>query len=137
MIDVVAGVIVRGGRLLLTQRRPEQDFPFRWESPGGKVEDGETPEDALRRELWEEIGVRALIVRCLLWKGVIDREVRAPVHVSLITVTLADHVQPKPVEGQGLGWFTIEELRSLTLMPANALARDAVVQFMRAEYNAA
>lgn len=38
MIEVVSGVIIQKGRILLTQRREEQDFPFTWECPGGKVE---------------------------------------------------------------------------------------------------
>lgn len=58
---VVAGVIVRSGRVLIGQRRSTDRHPFKWEFPGGKIEDGESPADALRRELREELGIEAVI----------------------------------------------------------------------------
>lgn len=54
---VVAAVIERDRRLLIGQRRRNDTSPLKWEFPGGKVEAGETPEDALARELKEELGV--------------------------------------------------------------------------------
>lgn len=56
-IDVVAGLIVQNGRLLVCQRRETSLFPLKWEFPGGKVERGEPFEDALRRELKEELEI--------------------------------------------------------------------------------
>ena len=58
MIRVVAAVIERDGRVLIGRRKPEQSHPLQWEFPGGKVEPGETPEQALARELAEELAVR-------------------------------------------------------------------------------
>ena len=58
MIQVVAAIIEREGRILIGQRRPEQSHPLKWEFPGGKVEPGETPERALTRELEEELAIR-------------------------------------------------------------------------------
>src|SRR5258708_12576531 len=58
MITVVAAVIERSDRrLLIGQRRRDDTSPLKWEFPGGKVRDGETPEVALARELREELGV--------------------------------------------------------------------------------
>ena len=57
MRQVVAGIIERNGTVLIGRRKPEQSHPLKWEFPGGKVEAGETPESALRRELAEELGI--------------------------------------------------------------------------------
>ena len=58
MIQVVAAVIERDGRILIGQRQPSQSHPLKWEFPGGKVEPGESPERALARELQEELDIR-------------------------------------------------------------------------------
>lgn len=59
MVQVVAAILERDGRILIGQRMPEQSHPLKWEFPGGKVEPGETPEQALVRELDEELGIRS------------------------------------------------------------------------------
>ncbi|NMM83467.1 DNA mismatch repair protein MutT [Rhodococcus sp. SRB_17] len=58
---VVAGAIFRDGRLLLAQRVRPPELAGKWELPGGKVEEFESPQEALERELAEELGVE---VRC-------------------------------------------------------------------------
>lgn len=61
MKRVVAALIVRDGKLLVCQRTRHQTMPLKWEFPGGKIEEGEQPRDALRRELEEELGILATI----------------------------------------------------------------------------
>jgi len=58
---VAAGLIVRGGEILIGQRRPNQPMALKWEFPGGKIEAGESPQQALARELNEELGITATI----------------------------------------------------------------------------
>jgi len=58
---VVAALIEKDGKLLVCQRTRHQTMPLKWEFPGGKIEEGEQPRDALRRELDEELGIEAHI----------------------------------------------------------------------------
>jgi 8-oxo-dGTP diphosphatase len=58
---VVAALILRGSTVLICQRRGDQPMAHKWEFPGGKIEAGETPEEALVRELTEELNIQAEI----------------------------------------------------------------------------
>lgn len=61
MTTVTAAVIEREGRILICRRRDDQDHAGKWEFPGGKLEDGEQPAEALIRELREELSIEARI----------------------------------------------------------------------------
>ena len=61
MKQVVAAVIIKDDKILVCQRTRHQTMPLKWEFPGGKIETGEQPRDALRRELDEELGIDATI----------------------------------------------------------------------------
>jgi 8-oxo-dGTP diphosphatase len=61
MKHVVAALIVKDDLFLIGQRTRHQAMPLKWEFPGGKIEEGEQPRDALRRELEEELGISAEI----------------------------------------------------------------------------
>lgn len=61
MKRVVAAVILQDGKILVCQRTRHQTMPMKWEFPGGKIEEGEQPRDALHRELDEELGIDATI----------------------------------------------------------------------------
>jgi 8-oxo-dGTP diphosphatase len=61
MKRVVAALILRDDKVLVCQRTRHQTMPLKWEFPGGKIESGEQPRDALRRELDEELGIDATI----------------------------------------------------------------------------
>lgn len=61
MKRVVAALIVKDDLILACQRTRHQPMPLKWEFPGGKIEEGEQPRDALRRELEEELGIHAKV----------------------------------------------------------------------------
>jgi 8-oxo-dGTP diphosphatase len=65
-LDVVAAVVRRGDAILVTRRRDEPGAPGQWEFPGGKVEPGEREEEALAREIREELGCEVEVGRLLL-----------------------------------------------------------------------
>jgi 8-oxo-dGTP diphosphatase len=61
MREVVVGIITRGDQVLACQRRSNAVYPLKWEFPGGKIEQGETPPQALVRELHEELDIHVEI----------------------------------------------------------------------------
>ena len=61
MKRVVAALICKDGKILVCQRTRHQTMPLKWEFPGGKIEEGEQPRAALRRELEEELGILATV----------------------------------------------------------------------------
>lgn len=61
MKRVVAAIIIQNGRILVCQRTRHQTMPLKWEFPGGKIEEGEQPIEAIHRELNEELGINAEI----------------------------------------------------------------------------
>lgn len=137
--QVVSGVLIRGERVLLTQRRMDKDFPLMWECPGGKVETGEDAFSALLRELSEEVGVLARELELdPFWSGEFraepgsmhpDRRDRHDVRVSLYRVYDWTN-EPIPREGQGIGWFMRAEILALSLAPANERAKEEIVAFL-------
>lgn len=130
IIEVVSAVIVHDGRILLTQRLCDKDFAYTWESPGGKVESGETHHDGLRRELFEEIGVSVIHfvdepIFSAQFDGEVKRIERTKVHLYFYIVESFCGV-PKPMEGQGIGWFSPNEMPHLNLAPGNARALETL-----------
>jgi 8-oxo-dGTP diphosphatase len=85
-IEVVAGVFVRGGRVLACQRPPGGHHPGKWEFPGGKVEAGESLQQALQRELLEELGVDAT-VGPVLWRAEHQYPGREPFTLTFFLVS--------------------------------------------------
>lgn len=61
MIDVVAGVIENDGKILIARKSPDRPLAGMWEFPGGKIDPGESPEEALTRELLEEFSISTTI----------------------------------------------------------------------------
>jgi 8-oxo-dGTP diphosphatase len=63
MVRVTAAIIVNSGKIFIAKRKPPGRMPGMWEFPGGKIEEGESPEQCLRRELHEEFGIDAAVGR--------------------------------------------------------------------------
>jgi 8-oxo-dGTP diphosphatase len=64
-IHVTCAIIEIDGKVLSTQRSETMSLPLKWEFPGGKIKDGESPEECLSRELHEELGIAVIISRSL------------------------------------------------------------------------
>ena len=105
MQQVVGAALVRDGRVLAARRTTPAAAAGRWEFPGGKVEDGESPETALVREVAEELGVAVTVRRWLAGT--------APIGTAYeLVVAVADLVtgEPQPVEHDQVRWLGPDEL---------------------------
>lgn len=117
-IDVVAGIIfnLEKSQVLLALRKPEQHQGNRWEFPGGKIELNEAIEQALHRELAEELGIEVDVCKpfCQIEHSYPDKAVR--LHFWQV-----DTFSGKPVgrENQQLQWFDIAQLTELDFPEAN------------------
>lgn len=107
-LRVVGAVIVRGDLILTARRRPGKSAAGRWEFPGGKVEPGESPQQALIRELREELGVDAT-VGWLIGRGEADAGDR-DLHLDCYWTRLDDDGTPASTDHDRLEWVTREEL---------------------------
>jgi 8-oxo-dGTP diphosphatase len=113
---VVAALIERQGRVLLSQRRADQSLPLTWEFPGGKVEAGESPQAALAREISEELGCEARVGELVetIHHAYPDFELEMPVYRADIAKG-----EPQPVTVAGMQWVPYEEIMRLPMPPAD------------------
>jgi len=118
IVEVAAAVIQRpDGSFLLAQRPPGKVYAGYWEFPGGKVEAGEPPREALARELREELGIE--VERAYPW---ITREYLYPHgHVRLNFFRVVSWTnEPHPREDQAIAWQQAGALTAVPMLPANA-----------------
>jgi 8-oxo-dGTP diphosphatase len=117
VVEVVAAVILRAdGAFLLAKRPPGKVYAGWWEFPGGKVETGEPPQDALARELHEELGID--VRRSWPWLTRVFTYPHATVRLNFYRVTDWGG-EPHPREGQSLAWQRLDEAMLEPMLPAN------------------
>lgn len=124
-VNVVAGAIVSAGRLFATQRG-YGDWAGWWEFPGGKIEPGEAPAEALRRELREEL---ALEVR--VGEEVARVEYDYPTfHLSMRLFLCIPEGEPTLREHSAARWLSKDELKAVRWLPADIEAVDTLKKFL-------
>ncbi len=116
-------VICREQRLLVIRRSQQVEAPGTYCFPGGAIESGETPEEAVCRELQEELGVRVQPLR-LLWQSVTAWSVE--LSWWLTELDASAQVQPNPAEVEQVLWLTPDQMRQLpALLQSNWRFLDA------------
>ena len=122
---IVAAALLAGqGRILLTQRREGDEQGLLWEFPGGKVEGGEEPRQALRRELREELGVEGEVGP--IFDGTYYVYPDYPV-LLLVYHCRIQEGRPRPLGCRDLRWVTLEEMRDLVMPPADEPIRKRLL----------
>jgi 8-oxo-dGTP diphosphatase len=117
-ITVVAAVIRDGeGRVLLAQRPEGRHMGGLWEFPGGKINDGEAPSEALVRELDEELGIEIVVQRPLTFA--VHEEPGLRILLLFFNARIA-RGEPQGHEGQAVEWVAVSELPSFPTPPADA-----------------
>ncbi len=119
MRTVVAAVIERGDRrLLIGQRRQMDTSPLKWEFPGGKVEEGETPEAALTRELKEELD--ATLRKSVPIGRVVHKYAETPEDLEILFfVVEISETEIIPLRFEKIGWVLPKELGDYDFLAAN------------------
>lgn len=126
VIEVAAGLIKRNNRYLIARRKAGVHLAGFWEFPGGKREAGESLEDCLRRELWEELSI----------------QIDSPIRYQIVRHEYSDKVvelhffhcaieqgEPVPLGCEEIRWVLPEELTQFTFPPADY----AVIQSLQRE----
>ncbi|MFV0420952.1 (deoxy)nucleoside triphosphate pyrophosphohydrolase [Oleidesulfovibrio sp.] len=116
VVEVVAGILWRDGRFLAVERpegKPRAGF---WEFPGGKLESGESAEEALVRELKEELGIGVQEYR--FWRHVVHAYDDFTVRLHFYHVT-GFSGEPQGLEGHALAWLDAQAAAALSFLEAD------------------
>lgn len=122
-ITVIIGAVIKQGKILMTQRfEPEcPDAHLRWEIPGGKAEFGESAADAIKREIYEETGVRVAVEKLLdfqmsfIWNYA-DKEQQVLLFCFLCKYLGQEKVNPDH-HVQAIDWIDLGKVKDLDTLP--------------------
>ena len=118
MTRVVAGLIQREGLILICQRQAGHWHGLKWEFPGGKVEDGEQPAEALARELKEELGITAKVGPLLL-RHPYQYPGRQPIELFFFEVEGFEG-EPQNLDFESICWVQAKELPAFDFLAGDS-----------------
>ena len=120
-IEVVAAIIHDSeGRIFATQRG-YGDYKDGWEFPGGKMEPGESPEEALKREIWEELETKIVVERLVQTVDYDYPQFHLTMHCFLCSIESGSLILK---EHEAARWLKPEELDSVDWLPADRIVID-------------
>lgn len=129
VIDVVAAVICRKESILVAQRR-KGDLHGKWEFPGGKVEPGEEPREALEREIFEEFSVRIRTEEFVASAEFFIGETPARLHAYFAEYISGDF---DPADHQEVRWVGADELLRMDLAPPDVPVAERLAEILAGE----
>ena len=115
-LAVVAGIVERGGETLVCRRPAASHQGLLWEFPGGKIEKGESPEEALVRELREELDIETAVT------GIYDARITEYPEKTVLILFYRVRIvrgEPRPVEEDAVRWVKGKEALNLDFAPAD------------------
>lgn len=115
-ILVSAGLIKDNNRILITQRKENSSFGLMWEFPGGKIELNETPEECLKRELFEELNINAVVGKLFC----ISNYKNLDVEIELMVYSIDSFEGDLRINAhEQIKWITIDEIDNYKFTPAD------------------
>lgn len=120
-IEVVAAIIHDNEGRIFTTQRGYGDYKDGWEFPGGKMEPGETPEDALKREIWEELETKIVVERLVQTVEYDYPKFHLKMHCFLCYIESGSLILK---EHEAARWLKPEELDSVDWLPADRIVID-------------
>ena len=124
MIEVVAALIRNNGKFMICQRPENKSRPLLWEFPGGKVEAGETKEEALVRECKEELDIELSVGEIFAESTFVYPDIS--VHLTLLEACIVSG-EPKLLEHRDIRWITPEEAHLFEFSPADVLFVEKLI----------
>lgn len=126
-LDVVCAVVITDGQVLMAQRGQTKSHPGLWEFVGGKVEPGETPEEAIVREVHEELGLTIRPVEVL--EAVVFANDRGrQIKLIPIKAVIVDGTPTLTTDHQAVRWIKLAEIMTLSMAHGDALIADRIRQ---------
>lgn len=125
-IRVVAAVIARSGRYLITQRRATAVLPLLWEFPGGRVEENETDSAALEREVMHRLGVSVRVGSLISYVSHPYERYTVDLHLYECEITEGE---PEEKNVRAFRWVTSDEFDRFEFTPADELSMSKLLGF--------
>ena len=125
-IQVVAGLLIREDKILVAKRALHKTHGGLWEFPGGKIERGEEPSEALQRELLEELSVAVCVGSFVASSQVLSEDIEIEMSVFAVQILRGDLINK---EHEELRWISPQEVAELKWAPADIPLLPAIVSF--------
>lgn len=138
MKQVAVGIILKNGLVLACQRKADARYPLKWEFPGGKLEEGESPAEALVRELYEELSIYAVVERefhrqeWVYNEGLANPQLDGSFSVFYFLVREFSH-EPVNNAFERIRWVRPSELVAMDILEGNRKAVELLTRYAKEE----